>query len=98
MTRKTDREDRIIDRLHEENRQLKKKVKNLMLTVRKLNKGYYKVLEEETVESKDRLVEEITKKLCHECSGEYREIIVANRRWRQCQVCSKKGKVSILKS
>lgn len=98
MTKKYSREESENERLLKENRELKSINRSLLKQVKKLTKGYYKYLEdEENKEEVEDFVEETVNKICWDCgTGDYKEIIVVNRRWRQCQNCGKKGKVSIV--
>lgn len=100
MSKKYNREESENDRLLKENRELKAINRSLLKQVKKLTKGYYKYLEDEESKKEDNVeefVEQTVNKICWDCgTGEYKEIIVINRRWRQCQNCGKKGKVSIL--
>lgn len=100
MTKKFDRQESENDRLQKELRELKAINRSLLKQVKKLTKGYYKHLadeEQNKEENIEEFVEHTVNKICWDCgTGEYKEIIVINRRWRQCQNCGKKGKVSIL--
>ena len=100
MSRKSDREDRLLERLQEENRTLKQINRSLMKQVKKLNRGYLKFTEAETKEEEKEAIKEakeVAKKICWDCgTGEYKEIIIMNRRFRKCQDCGKQGKVTIL--
>ncbi len=73
--------------LKQENRYLQKKIK-------KLNKGYYRLRDEEKLEEVD--IPKEVQKLCWDCNDVYKEMIIANRRFRQCQGCGKRGKVTVL--
>lgn len=100
MSKRWEREERIIDRLNIENKKLKSENKTLRRKLRELSKGYYRfmVAEDEAQEKEAaEQAKEVAQKLCYECHGEYKEIIVVNRRFRQCQDCGKRGKVTILK-
>lgn len=100
MSKRQDREDRLIDRLQEENRTLKQINRSLQKQVKKLSRGYRKFLAVQGAEEEKEAVQEakeVAKKICWQCNtGEYREVIIANRRFRQCQDCGKRGKVTIL--
>lgn len=93
LSKRWEREEKIIDRLQIENKALKRRIKHLEKSIRKLNKGYDKLRVEDKVEEKDLPSEA---KKCWECNSEYREIIIANRRFRKCQGCGKQGKVTII--
>lgn len=94
MSKKHEREQRILERLHQENRQLKQEVKSLRNSIRKLNKGYHKLEEDDKIEKKDIPVEA---KKCWDCTiGNYNLVIIMNRRFRRCDNCGKTGKVSLI--
>jgi hypothetical protein len=85
------------ERLEQKIRDLKSTNKALLRQLKKVSKGYKRYLLEEDEEEKKQVIETVAKKICFSCSiGEYKEIIVANRRWRQCDSCGKRGKVTIL--
>lgn len=87
------RNDDELSRLEKEIRELKAENRYLLKQLKKLNRGYYKLREEDTIED----VPEIVKKMCWDCGfGEYQEIVIYNRRFRQCTNCGKRGKVSII--
>lgn len=97
--RRQDREDSLLERLQNELRELKQTNRSLQKKLKSLSKGYYKFMVAQDEQEEKEAVEEAketAKKLCHECSGEYREIIIAKRRFRKCQDCGKTGKVTIL--
>lgn len=101
MTKKFDRQETELERLQKENRELKSINRGLLKQVKKLSKGYYRYLadEENAKEEVEEFVEETVNKVCWDCGiGDYKEIVIINRRWRQCQneQCGKKGKVSIV--
>lgn len=97
MSKKFERDEKIIDRLELENRNLKSENRLLRKRLKSLSKGYHKFLLEDGQNEAVEEAQEIAKKICFQCGiGEYKEIIVVNRRWRQCQECGKKGKVSII--
>lgn len=99
MSRRQDREDRLLERLQTENKELKQLNRSLMKKVKSLSKGYYKFMVAQDEEQEKEAVQEAketAKKLCYECSGEYKEIIIVNRRFRQCQDCGKRGKVTVI--
>jgi hypothetical protein len=99
--RRQDREDRILERYQLENRELKQTVRSLQKKLKALNKGYYKFMVAQDEEQEKEAIEaakETAKKICWACgTGEYKEIIVMNRRFRRCQDCGKTGKITILK-
>lgn len=100
MSKRQDREDRILERLQEENKTLKQINRSLMKQVKKLGRGYRKFMLAQDEGEVDDAVEKVkaaAKKMCFACGiGEYKEVIVMNRRWRQCSECGKRGKVTIL--
>ena len=94
MSRGNSKEDKLQESLQNQNRELKAENRRLHKIVKKLNRGYKRLVEEDTIEEKEIPKEVI--KLCFECSGEYKLIEVAGRRFRLCQDCGKRGKVTIL--
>lgn len=100
MSKKYEREERLIERLQTEAKKLKSENKTLRRKLHELSKGYYKFMVAQDDEQEQEAVyeaKEVAKKICYDCRiGDYKEIIILNRRWRQCQNCGKKGKVSIL--
>lgn len=94
MSKKYEREEREVERLYKLNRELKAENRRLHKIVKSLNKGYKSMVEEEVIEEEQ--VPEVAKKYCYQCNGLYLEVIIANRRFRQCQECGKRGKVTIL--
>ena len=96
MSRKYDREDRIIDRLEQENKKLKQEVRTLQKRVKRLNFGYRKYLDTDPVEKEDKKSVEIQQKKCYDCGGSYNLIIIHNRRFRMCDNCGKRGKTKII--
>jgi hypothetical protein len=98
MSSKFEREEKLITRLQLENKKLKELNRSLSKKLKQLNKGYYKYLyESDTQQEKDTCIKEVAKKICWDCAiGEYKEMVVLNRRWRECQNCGKRGKIKIL--
>lgn len=93
MSKKHDREQRVLQRLQSENRSLKQEVKSLRNSIRKLNRGYHKLEEEEKIEEKDI---PIPAKICYDCNvGEMVKTTILNRSWRQCSNCTRRTKVKI---
>lgn len=96
MSRKADREVRVMQRLQQENRSLKQEVKSLRNSIRKLNRGYDKLVEEEKIEEKDI---PIPAKICYDCNvGTLEKVSVFGRYWRQCNNCPKRTKTKMEKS
>lgn len=99
MSKRFDREQNEIDRLNKENRELKSLNRQLHKKLKQLNKGYYKYLLNED-DDREKAIEEVktvAEKICFDCSiGEYKLMTIANRRWRLCSYCGKKGKVTII--
>jgi hypothetical protein len=103
MARKKNRENDYIYDLEQKNRELKNTLRTLTRRLKKVSKGYYKyladcdeLLEQEEVQKFKKEVKKEMVKVCHDCGGEYKLIIVANRRFRLCQGCGKKGKVTLV--
>ena len=84
-----ERLEKLVRELKSENRQLKKRLG-------RLTKGYRKYLDKDVEESEEPLVKEEVK-ICYECShGIMKLVIVANRRWRQCDQCLNRTKAKIV--
>lgn len=100
MSKKYEREERIIERLQQENKILKSENRHLRKKLKELSKGYYKFMIAEDEFKQDEAIQsakKVAEKICYDCSvGNYKEIIIHNRRWRQCDNCGKRGKVKIL--
>lgn len=96
MSKKYDRENRIFDRLQEENKKLKQENKRLKKQVSSLSKGYYKFLYTDTEEDTQEAVKqakEVAKKICFDCRmGELKLSILGNKYWRYCNNCTKRTK------
>jgi len=98
VSKKYQRRENEFERIEKELRRYKEENKHLRKKLKQLNKGYYKYLyESDTQKEKDECIQKIAKKICWDCNtGEYKEVIILNRRWRQCDNCGKKGKIKIL--
>lgn len=102
MSKRFDREQRVIDRLEQENRELKKQVRSLQKHLKKLSRGYMNYLDQEDTNKEEALKEvkksaEEAAKVCWTCGQKtYNIVHVANRRFRRCKECGKQGKVTIL--
>lgn len=99
MTKRHEREEKILDRLQKENRALKGENRRLLKKLRELGKGYYKYMVAQDEEQEQEAIQETeaaVEKVCFNCSGEYRLFLIANRRFRLCQSCGKTGKVKIV--
>jgi len=96
LSKRQDREDRLLERLQEENRTLKQMNRSLQKQVKKLNRGYRKFLAVQGEEEEREAVEEakeVAKKICWDCNeGEFKKIEIAGRYFRLCNVCGKRGK------
>lgn len=91
MSKKYEREQRIMERLTRENRELKQEVKSLRNSIRKLNRGVNKLVDDEVIKEKD--LPEAAKKICFECCvGEMVKINLLGRSWRQCDSCTRRTK------
>lgn len=96
MSKKYEREHRVLERLQIENKELKQKVKSLTSSIRRLNKGFQKLEEEEKIEEKDI---PLPAKICYDCNvGEMVKTTILNRSWRQCNNCSKRTKTKMEKT
>lgn len=95
MSKRTDREDKVTDRLERENRELKSLVKGLQKRLKRETKGQrisYKNA------SKDEPLEPIKSytPTCPECAkGELIFKEVFNRSWQHCSVCEYRTKTII---
>jgi hypothetical protein len=99
MSKRIDREDRILENLRSELRIVKSENRQLRKRLKKLSRGYNKFLDEseEVQEAAVEEAKEIAKKICWDCNiGNYELIIIGNRRFRKCSECGKRGKVSII--
>ncbi len=94
MSRKENREERVQENLEKQNRELKAEVRRLQKLVKKLDRGFKRTLNH--IENEDVEVPAEVVKLCFDCGGNYREVILINRRFRQCDNCQKRGKTTIL--
>jgi hypothetical protein len=97
-----DREDRIIDRLQRENKELKKENRSLQQRLKRVSRGYKAYLDKDPLEEPSRHQENAklegrdADKVCWECNGSLKVIIVGNRRFRKCDQCDKRTKVRII--
>jgi len=92
---KHEKEEKIVQRLERENRELKNTVRSMQRKLKQLNKGYYKFLIEEQLTQEEAVVEakKIAKKICYQCHvGEMVKVTVGNRYWRQCTECDNRTK------
>ena len=94
MSKRHHREEDTLERLEKENRKLKSTVRSLLKQLKKINRGYNKLRDDDVIEEKD--IPQDIKKMCFECGAEYKLITVHNRRFRKCQGCGKTGKVTII--
>lgn len=96
MSRKSDREDRILERLQEENRTLKQVNRSLQKKLKTLTKGYYKFLNSDSQEEEQEAVfeaKQVAGKICWDCKvGTLQLIDLVSRYYRQCDNCSKRTK------
>jgi hypothetical protein len=96
MGRSNDREDRELDRLRKEVRDLKSTNKSLLRQVKKLSRGYNRYLAEEDdkkEEALEELIETTVEKTCWDCGGNYKKVEICGRSFRTCDGCGKRGKV-----
>lgn len=88
------------ERLQKENRQLKTEVKALKKRLNKVTRGYYKFLNNDPLDNDETVNKEANKpdadKVCWDCDGALKVVIVANRRFRMCDNCGKRTKVKII--
>jgi formamidopyrimidine-DNA glycosylase len=100
MARRPDWETAQIERLERQVRELKSINKTLLRRVKKLNKGYYKFLDEEERAQEEPIEPVVNKnadKDCWDCGGLLKVVLVHNRRFRLCQDCGKRTHVKIIK-
>jgi membrane protease subunit (stomatin/prohibitin family) len=99
MSKRQDREEKVIERLEAENRTLKQINRSLMKRVKKLGRGYRKfMLAQDEGEEQDAVeaARIAAKKMCFQCGmGEYKKVEIANRYFRMCKECGKRGKTKI---
>lgn len=97
MTKKVDRELDLIERLEQENRELKSIKRSLEKRLKKLSRGYKAYLDKDLEEEPLIKAPKEEVKHCWNCSTRTLEVkIVLNRRWRQCTSCDKRTKVKII--
>ncbi len=88
MSKKYNREERLTERLQEENRKLKSENKTLRRKLRETTKGYYKFMIAEDEEEEKKAIETvktIAKKICYTCQiGELILVDLGVRYYRQC--------------
>lgn len=96
LSRKFDKEGKILDKLQQENKELKQTNRRLQKQVKELSRGYYKFLYTETEEETQKAVNQaknVAKKICFDCNvGELQLTIIGSRYWRYCNNCSKRTK------
>lgn len=90
MSKKHEREQKVLDRLQRENRELKQEIKSLRNSVRRLNKGFHRLADDDVIEEKEVPIEA---KICYDCSvGHLQKVSILGRYWRQCNNCPKRTK------
>ena len=96
MSKKQDREDRILERLQEENRTLKQINRSLQKKLKTLTKGYYKFLNAEGEEEEQEAVQEAkqtAQKICWTCQEGVLELVnLGIRYYRKCNSCTYRTK------
>lgn len=93
-----DRENKVLDRLYEENRSLKKEIKSLKNSIRRLSKGYSKFRDTQEPEDKIKEVEKVAAKICFQChGGELQLVKFLDRYWRACNACLYRTKSKLIK-
>jgi predicted nuclease with TOPRIM domain len=90
MSKRYDREDAALERLEKENRELKQAVRSLLKQLKKLNKGYNKLHEEEKIQEKD--IPKPSEKICYDCGGNYIKHELLGKTYRRCDNCGKRGR------
>lgn len=95
MSKKWQREEKEIDRLYKENRELKSQVRSLEKILKKANRGFRKLEEDDKIEESD-IPKEIVK-VCWDCkTGVLEKKIIFNRYYRECSQCLKRTKAKLI--
>jgi SMC interacting uncharacterized protein involved in chromosome segregation len=96
MSKRT-KEEKLVDQLEAKIRELKQENRTLHKRLSRITKGYKAYLDKEDLTEEAVVSKKEEKKICYECgTGEYRLIIIGNRRFRRCVDCGKTGKVTII--
>lgn len=82
------REEKLTERLEKENRELKAENRRLHKLLKRINKGFHKLRDDEKIEEED--IPPILKKICWDCSGELIKHEIFGRRWYICDNCGKR--------
>lgn len=94
---KRSKEDKLVEQLEGKIRELKQENRQLHRRLSRVTKGYKSYLDKEDLNSEIIMNKKEEKKICYECStGEYRLMVIGNRRFRRCTECGKTGKVTII--
>lgn len=94
MSKRYEREEKIIDRLEKENRELKKELRTYQKLLKQANKGFHKLRDDDIIEDKD--IPASLKKLCWDCNGELIKMELLSRRWYICDQCGKRTKTKFI--
>lgn len=95
MSKKYEREQSEIERLYKENRSLKSQVRSLEKILKKANRGFRKLEEDDKIEESD-IPQEIAK-VCWDCkTGILEKKIIFNRYYRECNTCNKRTKAKLI--
>lgn len=86
---KYDREEKALERLERENRELKNKIRSLTNSIRRLSKGYHKFLIEDKEDEAVKSAKKIAAKICWDCHGELKRLDIGTRYFYQCEGCLK---------
>ncbi|NJO65345.1 MAG: hypothetical protein HC836_46815 [Richelia sp. RM2_1_2] len=98
MSKKFEREQKIVDRLERENRELKQKLRQLTNSIRRLSKGHKKLQEIEEPEELKREVRKVAEKICFECNlGTLQLQTILDKYYRSCNNCNYRTRAKNLK-
>lgn len=90
------REEKTIDRLERENRELKGLCRSLQKRLKKVSKGYNQFLEEDGIEETSAALTKVTaelEKICFDCGiGSMIKVDLGTRYYRACNNCTRRTK------
>lgn len=101
MSKKFQREESILERLEQENRQLKAINRSLTKRLKSVSRGYRKFQDEENQDEKENIIKEAAKelqKMCWTCRvGKLNKVELGNRYYRKCDSCPYRTKTKATK-